>query len=213
MKTNKSILLIKSAIIAFVLTTLYSVIPFQAVCAEIPNNVFRFHILANSDTEEDQTLKLKVRDKVLERTKILFDTANSKSDAEEFVKANLETIEEIAQNEVYKNGYNYPVKAEIVNMHFDTRHYESYTLPAGMYDALRITIGNAKGHNWWCVMFPPLCFVDVTSGIVPDESKEVMKSNLSDEEYSLISEQSADVKVKFKIVEVLQNFTISGIFM
>lgn len=71
MKTNKSILLIKSAIIAFVLTTLYSVIPFQAVSAEIPNNVFRFHILANSDTEEDQTLKLKVRDKVLERTKIL----------------------------------------------------------------------------------------------------------------------------------------------
>ena len=109
MKTNKSILLIKSAIIAFV-------IPFQAVCAEIPNNVFRFHILANSDTEEDQTLKLKVRDKVLERTKILFDTANSKSDAEEFVKANLETIEEIAQNEVYKNGYNYPVKAEIVTL-------------------------------------------------------------------------------------------------
>ena len=139
MKTNKSILLIKSAVIAFILTTLYSVIPFQAVCTEIPNDVFRFHILANSDTEEDQTLKLKVRDKVLEKTKILFDTANSKSDAEEYVKANLDAIEEIAQNEVYKNGYNYPVKAEIVNMHFDTRCYESYTLPAGMYDALRIT--------------------------------------------------------------------------
>ena len=193
MKTNKSILLIKSAIIAFVLTTLYSVIPFQAVCAEIPNNVFRFHILANSDTEEDQTLKLKVRDKVLERTKILFDTANSKSDAEKFVKANLDAIEEIAQNEVYKNGYNYPVKAEIVNMHFDTRHYESYTLPSGMYDALRITIGNAKGHNWWCVMFPSVCIW----GCVDDFDK-----SLSNDEIKMITD--GKYKYKFKVVEVYE---------
>lgn len=200
MKTNKSILLIKSAIIAFVLTTLYSVIPFQAVCAEIPNNVFRFHILANSDTEEDQTLKLKVRDKVLERTKILFDTANSKSDAEEFVKANLETIEEIAQNEVYKNGYNYPVKAEIVNMHFDTRHYESYTLPAGMYDALRITIGNAKGHNWWCVMYPSICISTA------DEGNDRAKDVLSDDEYSLVTDDK--VEYKFFIVELFQKIFV-----
>ena len=196
MKTNKSILLIKSAIIAFVLTTLYSVIPFQAVSAEIPNNVFRFHILANSDTEEDQTLKLKVRDKVLERTKILFDTANSKSDAEEFVKANLE----IAQNEVYKNGYNYPVKAEIVNMHFDPRHYESYTLPAGMYDALRITIGNAKGHNWWCVMYPSICISTA------DEGKDRAKDVLSDDEYRVVTDDK--VEYKFFIVELFQKIFV-----
>lgn len=196
MKTNKSILLIKSAVIAFILTTLYSVIPFQAVCTEIPNDVFRFHILANSDTEEDQTLKLKVRDKVLEKTKILFDTANSKSDAEEYVKANLETIEEIAHNEVYKNGYNYPVKAEIVNMHFDTRCYESYTLPAGMYDALRITIGNAKGHNWWCVMYPSICISTV------DEGKSRAKNALSDDEYSVVTDEK--VEYKFFIVELFQ---------
>ena len=193
MKTNKSILLIKSAVIAFILTTLYS---FQAVCTEIPNNVFRFHILANSDTEEDQTLKLKVRDKVLEKTKILFDTANSKSDAEEYVKANLDAIEEIAQNEVYKNGYNYPVKAEIVNMHFDTRHYESYTLPAGMYDALRITIGNAKGHNWWCVMYPSICISTV------DEGKSRARNALSDDEYSVVTDEK--VEYKFFIVELFQ---------
>ena len=74
-------------------------------------------------------------------------------------------------------------------------------------------IGEAKGRNWWCVMFPPLCFVDVSTGVVPDESKETMKENLSEEEYALISQGSNDIKVKFKIVEVLQNFTISGIFM
>lgn len=200
MKTNKSTLLIKSAIIAFVLTVIYSVIPFQAVCAEIPNDVFRFHILANSDSEEDQALKLKVRDKVLERTKILFDTANSKSDAEKFVKANLETIEEIAQNEVYKNGYNYPVKAEVVNMHFDTRYYESYTLPSGMYDALRITIGNAKGHNWWCVMYPSICISTV------DEGKDRAKDALSDDEYSVVTDDK--VEYKFFIVELFQRIFV-----
>lgn len=200
MKTYKSTLLIKSALIAFVLTVIYSVIPFQAVCAEIPNDVFRFHILANSDTEEDQALKLKVRDKVLEKTKILFDTANSKSDAEKFVKANLETIEEIAQNEVYKNGYNYPVKAEIVNMHFDTRYYESYTLPAGMYDALRITIGNAKGHNWWCVMYPSICISTV------DERKDRAKNALSDDEYSVVTDDK--VEYKFFIVELFQKIFV-----
>lgn len=200
MKTNKSTLLIKSAIIAFVLTVIYSVIPFQAICAEIPNDVFRFHILANSDSEEDQALKLKVRDKVLEKTKILFDTANSKSDAEEFVKANLETIEAIAQNEVYKNGYNYPVKAEIVNMHFDTRYYESYTLPAGMYDALRITIGNAKGHNWWCVMYPSICISTV------DEGKDRAKDALSDDEYSVVTDDK--VEYKFFIVELFQKIFV-----
>lgn len=200
MKTNKSTLLIKSAIIAFVLTVIYSVIPFQAVCAEIPNDVFRFHILANSDSEKDQALKLKVRDKVLEKTKILFDTANSKSDAEEFVKANLETIEEIAQNEVYKNGYNYPVKAKIVNMHFDTRYYESYTLPAGMYDALRITIGNAKGHNWWCVMYPSICISTV------DEGKDRAKNALSDDEYSVVTDDK--VEYKFFIVELFQKIFV-----
>lgn len=200
MKTNKSTLLIKSAVIAFVLTVIYSVIPFQAVCAEIPNDVFRFHILANSDSEEDQALKLKVRDKVLERTKILFDTANSKSDAEKFVKANLETIEEIAQNEVYKNGYNYPVKAEVVNMHFDTRYYESYTLPSGMYDALRITIGNAKGHNWWCVMYPSICISTV------DEGKDRAKDALSDDEYSVVTDNK--VEYKFFIVELFQKIFV-----
>ena len=200
MKTNKSTLLIKSAIIAFVLTVIYSVIPFQAVCAEIPNDVFRFHILANSDSEEDQALKLKVRDKVLEKTKILFDTANSKSEAEKFVKANLETIEKIAQNEVYKNGYNYPVKAEVVNMHFDTRYYESYTLPSGMYDALRITIGNAKGHNWWCVMYPSICISTV------DEGKDRAKDALSDDEYSVVTDDK--VEYKFFIVELFQKIFV-----
>ncbi len=193
MKTNKSILLIKSAIIAFVLTTLYSVIPFQAVCAEIPNNVFRFHILANSDTEEDQTLKLKVRDKVLERTKILFDTANSKSDAEEFVKANLETIEEIAQNEVYKNGYNYPVKAEIVNMHFDLLPCLFPRLPL----KCRLT-GTLRTTNYDLLHCRLLCEVRRTF--------RQAECSFRNGEYSVVTDDK--VEYKFFIVELFQKIFV-----
>ena len=101
---------------------------------------------------------------------------------------------------MYKNGYNYPVKAEIVNMHFDTRHYESYTLPAGMYDALRITIGNAKGHNWWCVMYPSICISTA------DEGKDRAKDVFSDDEYSVVTDDK--VEYKFFIVELFQKIFV-----
>lgn len=185
----------------------------NAVCSDISQNVFRLHIIANSDSEQDQNLKYIVRDKVLSYISKISKGASTKEEVVKIVQSNLNEIQSIAIKTIEENGFNYSVTVEVGNFSFPIKKYGDITLPPGYYDALRIKIGDAAGHNWWCVMFPPLCFVDVTSGIVPDESKEVMKSNLSDEEYSLISEQSADVKVKFKIVEVLQNFTISGIFM
>ena len=137
----------------------------------------------------------------------------SKEDVIEIAKANLDKIQAIASQTIRENGYTYSVNVEVGNFSFPSKRYGDITLPPGYYDALRIKIGEAEGQNWWCVMFPPLCFVDVTSGVVPDESKEIMKENLSKEEFDLISKNSNEVKVKFKIVEVLQNFTISGIFM
>ena len=139
--------------------------------------------------------------------------ASSKDEIIELVVDNLDVIQNLAQDTVYNNGFNYEVNVEIGNFTFPTKKYGDITLPPGYYDALKIEIGNAKGQNWWCVMFPPLCFVDVTSGIVPDESKEVLKENLSEEEYSLISENTNDIEFKFKFIEVLQNLSISGIFM
>ena len=121
---------------------------------------------------------------------------------------NLDKIQKVAEKVVLDNGYDYNVTVEIGNFAFPTKHYGDISLPAGFYDALKIEIGEAKGENWWCVMFPPLCFVNVTSGIVPDDSKEYMKENLSDEEYRLISEQSMNMKFKFKLIEVFQNISI-----
>lgn len=180
----------------------------NAVSYDIQNSVFRLHVIANSDSEEDQNLKYIVRDKVLEYINNLSYNASSKEDVIDLASSNIDTIQEIAQKTVYENGYNYQVKLNIGNFAFPTKTYGDISFPAGFYDALKIEIGEADGQNWWCVMFPPLCFVDVTSGIVPDESKEIIRENLSEEEYELLSENSNDMNFKFKIVEMFQNIGI-----
>ena len=185
----------------------------NAVCSDIQESVFRLHVIANSDSAEDQNLKYIVRDSIIEYINEISNNASSKDEVILIAQEHLSEIENIALQTIKDNGYNYPVKVSIGNFAFPSKKYGDITLPPGYYDALKIEIGEAVGQNWWCVMFPPLCFVDVTSGVVPDESKEVMKNNLSEEEYDLISGNGTDVEIKFKIVEVLQNFTISGIFM
>lgn len=185
----------------------------HAVTTDIADSVFRLHVIANSNSDEDQNLKYIVRDKVIEYMSSISQNASSKEEVIKIAKANLNKIQAIAAQTIRDNGYTYSVNVEVGNFSFPSKRYGDITLPPGYYDALRIKIGKAEGQNWWCVMFPPLCFVDVTSGVVPDESKEIMKENLSKEEFDLISKNSNEVKVKFKIVEVLQNFTISGIFM
>lgn len=207
----------KRLLILFFLFTIYFIICAvsytNATCNGIAENVFRLHVIANSDTQEDQNLKYIVRDEIIKYINEVSKNANSKEEVIKIAKNNIDKIKFIANKTIKDNGYNYSVNVVVGNFSFPTKQYGDIKLPPGNYDALRIEIGEAKGQNWWCVMFPPLCFVDVTSGIVPDESKEIMKENLTDEEYDLISKDDDDVKVKFKIVEVLQNFTISGIFM
>lgn len=189
-------LLIKSLCIAFVLTVIYSVIPFQTECEQISTEVFRLHILANSDSEEDQALKLKVRDALLEYTDKLFDDAKDRNDAENIAKENIETLQSVAQNTVYKNSCNYTVNAEVVKMYFNTRYYENYTMPAGMYDALRITIGSGKGHNWWCVMYPSIC---ISSAIDNDEKVE---KTFSENQQEIV--RGNEYEYKFKVVEIFE---------
>lgn len=180
----------------------------NAVSNNIQNSVFRLHVIANSDSPEDQNLKYIVRDKVLEYINTISDSSYSKEDVISLVNKNINEIQKIAENTIHENGYNYSVNLSIGNFSFPTKSYGDITFPAGFYDALKIEIGRAEGQNWWCVMFPPLCFVDVTSGIVPEESKENIKENLSEEEYKLLSDNSDDISFKFKIVEMFQNISI-----
>ena len=198
----------------FILYFIFSAFSYtNAVCNNIADSVFRLHVIANSNSEADQNLKYIVRNSIIDYINELSNEATSKDEVIQIAKNHIDDIECIAQKTILDNGYTYDVSISIGNFLFPTKKYGDITLPPGFYDALKIEIGEAKGENWWCVMFPPLCFVDVTSGIVPDSSKQVMKDNLSTEEYSLISESNSEVEFKFKIVEVLQNFTLSGIFM
>lgn len=185
----------------------------KAVCTDIANNVFRLHVIANSDSEEDQNLKYIVRDSILSYVNGILENINNKEDVVLTINNHIDEIKNIAQQAVYNEGFTYDVEIEIGNFKFPTKTYGNISFPPGLYDALRVKIGNASGKNWWCVMFPPLCFVDVSSGIVPEDSKELMESNLSSEDYALVSSSKNTTKIKFKVVEVLQNLTINGIFM
>lgn len=179
----------------------------SAVSSNISSSVFRLHVIANSDSCEDQNLKYIVRDRVLDYMNSLVDPdVSSKDEVIKIASDNLESFKSIAQSAVYENGYDYEVSVEIGNFAFPTKSYGDIALPAGYYDALRVSIGDAKGKNWWCVMFPPLCFVDVSSGVVPEDSKETLEESLSEEEYELISGSSTEFEVKFKFVEFFENF-------
>jgi len=195
-------------VLLFVYTFICAFSYVNAVSTNIQDSVFRLHVIANSDSDEDQNLKYIVRDKILEYINSISGSESSKEDVITLATENIDKIQEIAENTIRENGYNYSVKLNIGNFAFPTKTYGDISFPAGYYDALKIEIGETKGQNWWCVMFPPLCFVDVTSGVVPEESKEIIKENLSDEEYELVSENNNEISFKFKIVEMFQNIGI-----
>lgn len=130
---------------------------FAKECDEIRHSVVRLHILANSDDEADQTLKLAVRDAILAGTEDLFTASRSKEESEALAAERLAEIEELSKEEIARQGYDYSVTARIVNRYFDTRVYDGFTMPAGRYDAVQVEIGSGEGRNWWCVMFPPMC--------------------------------------------------------
>ncbi len=176
----------------------------NAVSSNISTAVFRLHVIANSDSDEDQQLKLKVRDSLLQYMNTLCSNCSTKEEAMLIANNHKNDFQEIAENVIIENNYNYPVKIKINNFYFPTKTYGDISLPAGYYDALRVEIGEAKGKNWWCVMFPSLCFIDISSGVVSSEGKENLEKNLDSESYEIISESkvSPEFKFKFKVLEM-----------
>ena len=191
----------------FAYTTICAITYAHDISNDIANSVFRLHVIANSDSDIDQNLKYIVRDHLLEYMNTLCADSTSKDEAITIANEHIEDFEEIALNTIKEQGFDYSVNASIGNFEFPTKHYGDISLPAGYYDALKVEIGEAKGQNWWCVMFPPLCFVDVSSGVVPEESKENLENSLTDEGFSIVSdnEENPTFKLKFKILEFLNN--------
>lgn len=190
----------------FLFTTVSAISYVNAVSSNIASNIFRLHVIANSDSPDDQNLKYIVRDAVIKHVNTIGENAKSK---EELISLlNLNDIQRIAKQTILDEGYNYDVNVEIGNFDFPTKTYGDISFPAGNYDALRIKIGESSGQNWWCVMFPPLCFIDVSSGIVPNSSKEQLESNMGSEEYKLVSDtNNSEISFKFKLVEFFQNIS------
>ena len=191
---------------ALVLVTAVSYISWQVI--DIEDSVLRLHIVANSDSDEDQALKLKVRDEVVERCGFLFENCVSAEQSIKTAADNIGFIKYVAEQVITENGYNYDADCQVTQCSFPTKQYERpgdgvVSLPRGEYNALNIKIGAAKGKNWWCVMYPPLCFVDGVAS-VPDETDELLKSQLTASEYELITESDRpEIKIKFKIAELL----------
>lgn len=139
------------------LCLLFSLCGLYGQCEGVRGEMLRLHILAHSDSVADQQLKLEVRDAVVNAAAGWLDGARDQEAATALAQECLPALEEVAQQTVTAAGYTYPVRAEICRMYFPTRQYDSVTLPAGMYDAVRFTIGDGEGKNWWCVVYPPLC--------------------------------------------------------
>ncbi len=204
-KNPKVKMVIILSFLLFIYTSICAISYAQNISTDIADSVFRLHVIANSDSKEDQDLKYIVRDNLLSYMNEICSNCETKQEAINIVTENKDKFEEIAKSTIKEQGFSYDVKINIGNFEFPTKNYGDILLPAGYYDALRVEIGEAKGQNWWCVMFPPLCFVDVTSGVVPEESKEVMEENLSEEEFALVSDSSNDeLQFKFKLIEFFQ---------
>lgn len=175
----------------------------------LADNLIRLHVIANSDSPEDQELKRDVRDAVLTYMQQELKSSDNIDQTISIVNSRLTGITTIAKETVSNNGMDYSVNATLGNYPFPTKAYGDITLPAGSYQALRVVIGRGEGANWWCVLFPPLCFVDVTHGTVPDSVKDNLKEALTEEEYSIVTsadeESDIPVKIKFKIVELFQD--------
>ncbi len=192
-------LVLKSVCCGLVLCIIFSLAGFSGSCRDIEDRLLRFHIIANSDSKEDQALKQKVRDGITRYTDELFRSCHSKEEAMQITRDRIDDINNKAQQIVKDEGCSFKTAASLTKMHFDTRVYDDFTLPAGTYDALRITIGKGEGHNWWCVLYPAVCI---------SAAKKDIGSALTKEETDIVKNSDKYV-VKFKFMEWIEQIRSS----
>ena len=181
----------------------------QRVQQGISKEVLRLHVVANSDSKEDQELKMKVKDTVVAYLRGTMSDAGSVEEARAQIEKHLPEIEAIAKEKMQSEGYDYEAEAELGESYFPIKEYGDLTFPAGNYEALRVNLGKSAGKNWWCVMYPSLCFVDSTYQIVPETSKEKLKNNLTEEEYNSLLDGGDEVHFSFRIIEWIGNTLFS----
>lgn len=177
----------------------------QQTQLEIAEKVLRFHVRANSDSREDQALKLKVRDAIgtlMQRRLVGVDQLDECS---RIVNENLAEIIDTAKKTVRQEGYTYPVTAQVATVEFPQKTYGNYTFPAGAYQALNVVIGSGRGQNWWCVMYPNMCFHDAVYEVVDEEAEKSLQRVLSEDEYDAVL-KSGKYRIRFKYLDFLNRF-------
>jgi len=196
MKYKRLILLLS----LFILTFIYIIYPYVEEKTKISfkDHIIRFHIRANSDKEEDQDLKLKVRDEILKEMKEKFQGIKDIAESRRIIKDNMEEMKKITERIVAREGKDYEVNITLGEDNFPTRKYGNLVLPAGAYETLLITLGEGRGKNWWCVMFPPLCFVDITHSVAHNLEEEL--------DIELNEDEEPPLKLKWKIVDLIKKY-------
>ncbi len=170
--------------------------------SEVYDSVLRLHVLANSDSDEDQALKLKVRDAVLEKSRELFPECETRDEAMNVINENLALLEAEAARVIDENGYDHSVSVELSEEVYPTKDYESFCFPSGSYMSLRVIIGEGEGQNWWCVLFPPMCLSAATK-TNPDDA--FVSVGLNKDQYGIITEtKNPTYNVRFKMLEVIE---------
>ncbi len=210
MKAKISIFLLASLFLFGFLMNIY--INTDNELSDVADKIIRLHVVANSDSPADQQLKLEIRDRVIKSMSGRFEGLKDIGEVKRVIESSLGEIESIARETIKESGKLYDVKAALAKKDFPTKSYGNLTLPAGSYQALNIVIGKGEGKNWWCVMFPPLCFIDVAHGVVPEETMKELKSSLTEEEYRLLVAEKQPgeipVKLRFKILEIAKTFNL-----
>lgn len=180
------------------------------VLGDIKDKIIRLHVVANSDSPEDQAIKLRIKDAIIKELKPKLENLKSQEEVKNLISANMDNLIAAAEEEMARLGENFPIDIELGTFEFPTKVYGDLSFPAGAYQALNVKIGEAKGKNWWCVMFPPLCFVDIAQGVVSEKTLEEFKEILDENELELLKSEKANeeetVKIKFKLVEMAKNF-------
>ncbi len=171
--------------------------PLQPAIAE---KILRFHVLANSDASDDQKVKLQVRDAVGQMLEQKLENVSDRAQTEQVVQDHMDEIVETAENTLRKNGYTYGVRARLANVDFPVKTYGDYTFPAGKYRALQITLGKGKGHNWWCVLYPNMCFQGSVYEVVDESSEEALREVLTQEEYADVFD-SGKLQIRWKFLD------------
>lgn len=170
---------------------------------QLAQKVLRFHVLANSDSVEDQNLKLEVRDAIGIYMQENMKNGETKEDCEAFVREQIPVIEQVAEQVVKNAGFSYAVHAELTECEFPVKTYGAYTFPAGMYDALKVTIGKGNGQNWWCVMYPNMCFANSMYEIVDENAENSLRAVLDEEEYQAVL-KAGNYEIRFKLLEIFK---------